>query len=54
MPYETLIETDALAIQTALNLEIYRAFAANRIAMPFPQREVRILGAAEIPPRATT
>jgi small-conductance mechanosensitive channel len=43
-----------LAIQTALNLEIYRAFAANGIAMPFPQREVRILGAAEIPPRATT
>lgn len=39
-----------LAIQTELNLAIYRAFTANGIAMPFPQREVRIVGAA--PPAA--
>jgi small-conductance mechanosensitive channel len=33
-----------LAIQTELNLAIYRAFTADGIAMPFPQREVRIVG----------
>jgi len=39
-----------LSIQTALNLAIYRAFAANGVAMPFPQREVRIVGPASPPP----
>ena len=39
-----------LSIQTTLNLAIYRTFTANGIALPFPQREVRIVG--NIPPAA--
>lgn len=43
-----------LSIQTALNLAIYRAFAANGIAMPYPQREVRIVGSVPSPPVEST
>ena len=33
-----------LNLRSALNLAILREFAANGIAIPFPQREVRIVG----------
>ena len=31
-------------IRSAINLAIWRAFRANAISIPFPQREVRIIG----------
>jgi small-conductance mechanosensitive channel len=36
-----------LAVQTQLNLAIYRAFREAGLQMPFPQREVRIVGAQD-------
>ena len=38
-----------LSIQTALNLAIYRAFTAQGISIPYPQREARIVGDAAPP-----
>ena len=39
-----------LAVQTDLNLAIYRAFRDAGLQMPFPQREIRIVGTQdEIP-----
>jgi len=38
-------------LRSELNLEIWRAFQANRIEIPFPQREVRIVsGPTSQPP----
>ncbi len=39
-------EAGVLNIRSALNLAIWRAFRENGIELPFPQREVRILGGA--------
>ncbi len=41
-----------MGIQTDLNLAIYRAFASHGIGIPFPQREVRIIGAEAATPAA--
>ena len=37
-------EEGSAALQSEIYLEIWRAFQANNITIPFPQREVRILG----------
>lgn len=37
-------EDGSSALQSEVYLEIWRAFQANNISIPFPQREVRILG----------
>ena len=37
-------EEGSSALQSEIYLEIWRAFLANNISIPFPQREVRILG----------
>jgi small-conductance mechanosensitive channel len=37
-------------LRSELNLEIWRAFQANRIDIPFPQREVRIISGSISPP----
>lgn len=39
-----------LAVQTELNVAIYRSFAANRIEIPFPQRDIRIVGETKTAP----
>ena len=39
-------------LRSELNLEIWRAFQANRIDIPFPQREVRIVSGSISPPPA--
>ena len=39
-----------LAVQTELNLAIYRSFTANGIEIPFPQRDIRIVGETKNPP----
>lgn len=39
-----------LPVQTELNLAIYRSFAASNIEIPFPQRDIRIIGETKIPP----
>jgi len=39
-------------LRSELNLEIWRAFQANRIDIPFPQREVRIISGSISPPPA--
>lgn len=39
-----------LAVQTELNLAIYRSFTLNKIEIPFPQREIRILAETKIAP----
>ena len=39
-----------LAVQTELNLAIYRGFTANGIEIPFPQRDIRIVGETKNPP----
>jgi small-conductance mechanosensitive channel len=38
-------------LKSAINLALWRAFKAHGIAIPYPQREVRIVG--ELPPQAT-
>jgi small-conductance mechanosensitive channel len=43
-------ENGQLDLRSALNQAIWRAFQANRITIPFPQREMRILN----PPQAPT
>ncbi|MBC7698117.1 MAG: mechanosensitive ion channel [Bacteroidia bacterium] len=37
-------EEGSSALQSEIYLEIWRAFLANNISIPFPQREVRIIG----------
>lgn len=37
-------EAGSSSLQSEIYLEIWRAFLANKISIPFPQREVRILG----------
>jgi len=37
-------EEGAANLKTELYLEIWRAFKTNNISIPYPQREVRILG----------
>ena len=37
-------EEGSSALQSEIYMEIWRAFLANNISIPFPQREVRILG----------
>ncbi len=39
-----------LAVQTELNLAIYRSFTSNEIEIPFPQREIRIVAETKILP----
>lgn len=39
-----------LAVQTELNLAIYRSFTLNKIEIPFPQREIRIVAETKIAP----
>ena len=39
-----------LAVQTELNLAIYRSFTSNKIEIPFPQREIRIVAETKISP----
>ncbi|MEO6117722.1 MAG: mechanosensitive ion channel domain-containing protein [Methylotenera sp.] len=42
-------EEGSSALQSEIFLEIWRTFQANNISIPFPQREVRILGSAPTP-----
>ncbi|HYN54242.1 MAG TPA: mechanosensitive ion channel domain-containing protein, partial [Methylotenera sp.] len=42
-------EEGSAVLQSEIFLEIWRAFQANNISIPFPQREVRILGNAPTP-----
>ncbi len=42
-------EEGSAALQSEIYLEIWRAFQANNISIPFPQREVRILNVPQIP-----
>lgn len=42
-------EEGSAALQSEIYLEIWRAFQANNISIPFPQREVRILNTAITP-----
>ena len=42
-------EEGSAALQSEIYLEIWRSFQANKISIPFPQREVRILNATQIP-----
>lgn len=37
-------EEGSAALQSEIYLEIWRAFQANKIVIPFPQREIRIIG----------
>ena len=39
-----------LAVQTELNLAIYRSFTSNKIEIPIPQREIRIVAETKIAP----
>ncbi len=39
-----------LAVQTELYVAIYRSLAANRIEIPFPQRDIRIVGETKTTP----
>jgi small-conductance mechanosensitive channel len=39
-----------LAVQTERNLAIYRSLTANGMEIPFPQRDIRIVGETKIPP----
>ncbi len=39
-----------LAVQTELNLAIYRSFTSNKIEIPFPQKEIRIVAETKISP----
>lgn len=41
-------EEGSAALQSEIYLEIWRAFQAHNISIPFPQREVRILNAPQI------
>jgi small-conductance mechanosensitive channel len=41
-------EEGSAALQSEIFLEIWRAFQANNISIPFPQREVRILASAPL------
>lgn len=50
-------DVSPLLVRSALNLAIWRAFAEAGISIPFPQREVRLLGgggAPELAPITTT
>lgn len=38
-----------LSVRSAINLQVWRAFKAEGIEIPFPQREVRLLGDALLP-----
>ncbi len=42
-------EAGQLGVKSELNLAIWKAFAAGGIAIPFPQREVRLVGGAAGP-----
>ncbi len=42
-------EEGSAVLQSEIFLEIWRAFQANNISIPFPQREVRILGSTPTP-----
>jgi len=44
--------TGTAGVRSAVNLNIWRLFREHRIAIPFPQREVRILGTADAAPEA--
>jgi small-conductance mechanosensitive channel len=37
-------EEGSASLQSEIYLEIWRAFQENHISIPYPQREVRILG----------
>jgi small-conductance mechanosensitive channel len=43
--------TGTSGVRSAINRNIWRLFRANDISIPFAQREVRIVGASDIPPR---
>lgn len=45
-------EGGSLNVRSELNFAIWREFRAQGITIPFPQREVRLLGCAEIMPKA--
>ncbi len=47
-PWSTLAEFGAAAAE--IKLGIVDAFRARNVAIPFPQREVRVVGAAALPP----
>ena len=40
-------ERGKMNLQSDLNLALHKSFAANRIEIPFPQRDVRIVGTAQ-------
>lgn len=46
-------EEGSAVLQSEIFLEIWRAFQANNISIPFPQREVRILGGGSTPVSAS-
>jgi small-conductance mechanosensitive channel len=46
-------ERGKLNLQSDLNLAMYKSFAANGIEIPFPQRDVRIVGTVQTIVRST-
>jgi len=43
-------ENGQLNVKSDLNLAVWKAFQAAGIAVPFPQREVRLVGGPALPP----
>jgi small-conductance mechanosensitive channel len=46
-------ERGKLNLQSDLNLALYKGFAANEIEIPFPQRDVRIVGTVQTAVQST-